>query len=64
MSRKIAEEKYVTTVKKFGNGAHIKSAKKHIGKKVRIEIVVDEEKRDNSMDDIEHSAGSDGWEKV
>ena len=38
MSREKPKNQYTTTVKKYGNGAKIKGYKKHIGKKVTVNI--------------------------
>ena len=43
MSREKPKEEYETTVSKFGNGAKIKGYKKHIGRKVKVSVIIEKE---------------------
>lgn len=62
MSREKVKTEYRVVIKKSGNGAKIKAYKKHIGQEAIIKIIEKEEKEDSYYKDIEHSAGSEGWE--
>jgi putative transposon-encoded protein len=47
MSREKPQEEYETEVTCFGNGAKIKAYKKHIGKRVLVKIITNQEGNEN-----------------